>query len=185
MDFIAQTIPGLFEIRPKVFSDQRGRFVKTLHAPLYAHAGLCGEFVEEYYSVSHQGVLRGLHFQLPPYDHVKLVYCVQGSVIDAVVDLRTGSPTYGQSALFELTEQCANVLYIPPGLAHGFYVLSGTATLVYKTSTVHAPESDCGIRWDSAGIQWPDEPPILSDRDKGFVTLENFKSPFTYRPGPA
>lgn len=182
MDFVAHTIPGLYEIRPKVYSDQRGRFVKTLHAPLYANGGLRGEFVEEYYSVSHQGVLRGLHFQLPPHDHVKLVYCMQGGVLDAVVDLRVGSPTYRQFALFELTADRANIVYVPSGLAHGFYVPLGAATLVYKTSTVHAPESDAGIRWDSAGIPWPARAPILSDRDKAFVTLENFDSPFTYQP---
>ena len=184
MEFLAQTIPGLYEIRPKIFTDLRGRFVKTLHAGTYANIGLCSEFAEEYYSVSRQRVLRGLHFQVPPRDHVKLVYCTQGRVLDAVVDLRAGSPTYGQSALFELSDELANMLYIPSGLAHGFYVTSDAATLIYKTSTVHAPESDAGLRWDTAGIRWPDPTPIVSKRDQSFQPLEEFVSPFVYQTGP-
>ena len=184
MDFLAQTIPGLYEIRPKIFTNLRGRFVKILHAGTYADIGLCSEFAEEYYSVSHQRVLRGLHFQVPPHDHVKLVYCIQGRVLDAVVDLRVGSPTYGQSVLFELSDELANVLYIPSGLAHGFYVASDAAILIYKTSTVHAPESDAGLRWDTVGILWPDPNPIVSKRDQSFQSLDRFVSPFVYRAGP-
>ena len=117
-------IAGCFELQPKVFEDVRGRFVKVFHEQAFAAQGLQTDFVEEYYSVSYKNVIRGMHFQLPPMDHVKMVYCVEGEVLDAVVDLRVGSLTYGQYALFELTAAKANSIYIPKGMAHGFCVLA-------------------------------------------------------------
>lgn len=171
-------IPGCHEIVPAVFRDGRGAFVKTFHHDLFAAQGLVTEWKEEFYSVSRKGVLRGLHFQLPPHDHAKLVYCTDGEVLDAVVDLRKGSPTFGYSITKELKASTGNMLYIPSGLAHGFYVLSSSATMMYKTSTVHAPSHDSGIRWDSAGIAWPDEAPVVSERDSWLATLAEFNSPF-------
>ena len=173
-------IQGCYEILPRVFKDGRGSFVKTFHQEVFAKHQLETEFAEEYYSVSYQNVLRGLHFQLPPHAHTKIVYCVLGQVIDAVVDLRVGSPTYGQFATFDVSAEKANIIYIPPGLAHGFYVTSETAIMMYKVSTVYAPESDTGIRWDSVGINWPSPNPIVSERDSGFVALSDFTSPFVY-----
>lgn len=172
-------IPGCFEIRPKILRDDRGGFIKTFHTDAFAKQGLCTEWREEYYSVSKRGVLRGLHFQTPPHDHAKLVYCVDGAVLDAVVDLRKGSPTYGMHKTFELTAEGAGMLYIPGGLAHGFFVLSESATMMYKVSTVYAPEHDRGIRWDSAGIPWPVQAPILSPRDAVLPVLDDFDSPFS------
>lgn len=183
MQIKSTKIPGCYEIIPKIFEDHRGKFVKTFHQDIFRNSGLETEFHEEYYSVSHQNVLRGLHFQRPPRDHVKLVYSLVGEVMDAVVDLRLGSPTYGQFALFNLSEAKANMVYIPPGLAHGFYVLSETAILMYKTSTVYAPDHDAGILWNSAGIPWSDPNPILSKRDREWSSLTEFKSPFRYHPG--
>jgi dTDP-4-dehydrorhamnose 3,5-epimerase len=176
-------IAGCFELRPRVMHDTRGRFVKVFHKPAFQALGLEADFSEEYYSVSQKGVLRGLHFQLPPHDHAKLVYCVAGTVLDVVVDLRTDSPTYGQHAAFELSAEAANMVYMPRGVAHGFYVLSESAVLVYKVSTVYAPDADAGIRWDSAGIQWPDEDPLVSLRDQGLPPLAQFTSPFTLAGG--
>lgn len=178
MHFEETTIPGCFNIFPDVRRDERGSFVKTFHKELFVERELEHAFAEEYYSVSRQGVLRGLHFQLPPHQHAKLVYCIDGQVMDAVVDLRRGSPSYGQHAVFDLNAEAANVLYIPPGLAHGFYTLSEQATLIYKVTTVYAPESDAGILWNSAGIPWPDEKPLLSPRDQSFPWLDRFDSPF-------
>jgi dTDP-4-dehydrorhamnose 3,5-epimerase len=169
-----------FELQPKAFDDARGRFVKVFHEQAFSAQGLETNFVEEYYSVSHQNVVRGMHFQLPPMDHVKMVYCVQGEVMDAVVDLRVGSPTYGQHALFELSAEKANSIYIPKGMAHGFCVISEQATMVYKVSSVYSPEHDAGILWNSTSIPWPANEVILSARDQSFPAFDKFVSPFRY-----
>lgn len=174
------SIPGCYELFPVVFEDERGSFVKTFHKELFAEKGLETNYAEEYYSVSRKGVLRGLHFQTPPMEHVKLVYCVSGKIMDAVVDLRVGSPSYKKFETFDLNAETGNVLYVPSGLAHGFYVLSESAIVVYNVSTVYSPEHDAGILWGSTSIPWIDESPIVSKRDSEFVTLSDFKSPFVY-----
>ena len=173
-------LAGCFEIQPRVLEDSRGRFVKVFHSPEFATLGLETAFVEEYFSVSHKNVIRGLHFQLPPMSHVKMVYCQQGIALDVVVDLRIGSPTYGQFDLFELSSSKANGIYIPVGLAHGFCALSESATMLYKVSSVYSPEHDAGVRWNSMGIPWPVAEAILSDRDKSFSTFNEFVSPFKF-----
>jgi dTDP-4-dehydrorhamnose 3,5-epimerase len=173
-------LPGCLELQPRVFEDARGRFVKVFNRELFAAHGLETSFAEEYYSSSLPGVLRGLHFQTPPHHHAKLVYCVAGRVMDVAVDLRVGSPTYGRHALVELSMERGNAIYLPSGFAHGFYVPEGEATLVYNVTTGYAPESDAGIRWDSAGIEWPDAAPVVSERDAGFPSLAEFVSPFRY-----
>jgi dTDP-4-dehydrorhamnose 3,5-epimerase len=174
------TIPGCYEIIPQKFIDHRGCFVKTFQQDFFAEHGLETHVAEEYYSLSHQGVLRGLHFQLPPAHHTKLVYCISGEVIDAVVDLRVGSPGYEKHQTFRLDAETANMIYIPPGLAHGFYAVSDIAIVVYKVSTVYAPELDSGILWNSVGIEWPDKRPIISQRDNGFQAFPDFISPFRF-----
>ncbi|MBE9224570.1 dTDP-4-dehydrorhamnose 3,5-epimerase [Phormidium sp. LEGE 05292] len=180
MNIQPTSLPGCYEIQPNIFEDDRGKFVKIFHQEVFAEYKLETHFAEEYYSVSHQRVLRGLHFQLPPYEHTKLVYCVVGQVMDAVVDLRVGSPTYGKYATFELSAQKANLIYIPPGFAHGFYVLSDRAVLIYKVTTVYSREHDAGILWNSVGIPWSDKQPIISARDSSFVTFADFLTPFRY-----
>lgn len=174
------TIPGCFEIIPRLLRDERGLFVKTYHQELFQQYNLNTNWCEEYYSKSYRGVLRGMHFQLPPYDLVKLVYCTDGAVLDAVVDLRKGSPAYGQHILLELNAEIGNILYLPRGLSHGFYVQSDSATILYKVSSVYAPQHDTGILWNSAGIKWPTKDPIISERDSMFPTLANFSSPFYF-----
>ena len=176
-------LPDCFEIRPTVFNDGRGSFVKTFHREIFAEHGLAVDFAEEYYSVSHSRVLRGLHFQTPPFEHAKLIYCVLGRVLDAVVDLRVGSPTYGRYTTLEMNADQANMVYIPDGMAHGFYVLSKEAILVYNVTSTHSPECDTGIHWNSVGIPWPDDQPIVSARDSNFEYLATFRSPFRYRAG--
>ncbi|PWC40460.1 dTDP-4-dehydrorhamnose 3,5-epimerase family protein [Azospirillum sp. TSO35-2] len=177
-EIIGLDLPGAFEIRPPVHRDPRGTFRKIMHRPTFERHGLSTDFAEEYFTESKDRVLRGLHFQLPPHDHVKLVYCVTGTVLDVAVDLRRDSSTFGRHVMVELSAELGNGVYLPPGLAHGFYVRRGPAILVYKTSTVHAASADSGIRWDSAGIAWPDQAPILSDRDRNLPVLEAFDSPF-------
>lgn len=173
-------ISGCFELQPRVIEDARGRFVKVFHEQAFKTQGLETNFAEEYYSVSHKNVVRGLHFQRPPMDHVKMVYCVAGEVMDVVVDLRVGSPTYGQCELFELSAAKANSVYIPKGMAHGFCVLSQQAIMVYKVSSIYSPEHDAGILWSSADIPWPTTDAILSVRDESFPKLDQFESPFRY-----
>ena len=138
------------------------------------------DFAEEYYSLSHHGVLRGLHFQTPPMDHAKLVYCADGEVLDAVVDLRRGSPTYGEYQTFIMSSEAGNILYIPSGFAHGFYVTGPSALMIYKVTAVYVAENDSGIRWNSTGIPWPDENPVLSGRDRTLPPLADFSSPFDF-----
>lgn len=171
-------ISGCYRIQPTVRTDSRGYFVKTFIKNWFGNAGLRTDFVEEYHSQSCQGVIRGLHFQRPPHQHVKLVYCLSGSVIDAVVDLRKDSLTYGQHRLFELSSSNATMLYIPAGLAHGFEALEDNTLMVYKVTSGYVPSLDDGIRWDSAGIPWHTRSPILSPRDQTFTGLSDFDSPF-------
>jgi dTDP-4-dehydrorhamnose 3,5-epimerase len=171
-------LAGCFELQPKVLEDMRGRFVKVFHEEAFAAHGLETSFAEEYYSVSGKHVVRGMHFQLPPMDHVKMAYCIAGEVLDAVVDLRVGSPTYGQFDLFELSAAKANSVYIPKGMAHGFCALSDQSIMVYKVGTVYSPVHDSGVLWNSMGIPWPTEQPVVSERDTGFPALADFTSPF-------
>ena len=180
MKIITSEIPGCYEILNTIHTDSRGTFVKTFHSPTFKKFGLNTLFEEEYYSISFKNVIRGLHFQLPPHGHIKLVYCILGFVKDFVVDLRVGSPTYGKHLSINLSSKKGNMIYIPQGMAHGFCSLSKTSILVYKASTIHHPDKDSGIKWDSAGISWPNKVKIISKRDKSFIKLKDFKSPFKF-----
>ena len=171
-------LKDLFVIHPFSHADDRGKFVKTFNFDDYTKSGLNTVFQEEYFSVSKKGVLRGMHFQAPPFEHNKLVYCIYGSVLDVVLDLRKSSGTYGRHEKFHLNEDETTILYIPSGLAHGFYSLEDNSILVYKTSTVYNFDHDMGIKWDSAKISWPDNDPLISDRDNDFQNFADFDSPF-------
>jgi len=171
-------ITGCFEITPKKFFDNRGGFVKVYHSSLFSDLGIKDNFVEEYYSKSHKNVIRGMHFQLPPHEHAKIVYCISGSALDVVMDLRKNSDTFGKVVTFEINEKNANMIYIPKGLAHGFCVLSDSATLVYKTSTVYNEKCDHGILWSSIDFSWPSSNPIISERDSKLTPYKEFTSPF-------
>lgn len=177
-EMIQTEVAGCMEIRPRIFNDNRGSFIKTFHYDAFKELGIQTEFKEEYYSVSKKDVIRGLHFQLPPFDHDKLVYCTAGEVLDVAVDLRADSTTYGHHVIFGVSGTAGNMVYLPKGIAHGFLVLSEQATMVYKVSTVHSPEADAGILWSSIGLNWPVESPVVSKRDSSFKTLQEFESPF-------
>lgn len=178
MELIKTPLSGCVELQPRIIQDSRGRLVKTYHQDIFASNGLDIDFKEEYYSISSRNIIRGLHFQVPPYDHVKCVTCLSGKIFDVVVDLRKDSPTYKQYFSIELDADKANMLYIPKGFAHGFQVLSETAIFLNRTTTVYNPNSESGIRWDACGIKWPKTNPILSNKDKQLGTLNDFKSPF-------
>lgn len=177
MELIKELLPGCFLLQPKKFEDQRGCFVKTYHEGLCAALGVNLEIREEFYSISHRNVVRGMHFQLPPHAHEKLVYCTRGAVRDVLLDLRQGD-SYGRVASAELSGENGHIIFIPKGIAHGFVALMDESLMLYKTSTVHAPESDCGIRWDSFEFNWGLDQPIISARDQQHVAFGDFVSPF-------
>jgi len=182
---ISTKIPGCYELQPTVLDDARGFFAKIFYRPLWQELGLCTEFPEEYVTRSLPGTLRGLHFQMPPMHHHKVVVCLRGRAWDVAVDLRKDSPAYGQHISINLADSLANALYVPAGVAHGFCVTGAEALLYYKVSTVYSPAHDAGIRWDSCNIPWPIAAPTLSERDKALPSLAEFDSPFTFeRPGP-
>ena len=169
-----------FELRTIQHRDRRGTFVKTYQKEIYVQLGLQTDFKEDFYSISKKNVIRGMHFQLPPFDQEKLVYCVQGLAIDVVTDLRKGSPTFGKSIQRELSVDLGNSIYIPKGFAHGFCALVEGTIIAYKVSTSHHPEADSGIHWNSIGVKWPVDNPILSSRDSSFVSFCEFVSPFDF-----
>lgn len=170
---IKEVFSDLYEINPYIYKDYRGEFIKTLNSEEFKKYGLSFDFKEEYYSISKKNVLRGLHFQLPPYDHDKLVYCIKGKVLDVVLDLRKKSINFGKVFSIELDEYKKNMLYIPKGFAHGFYTLEENSIMVYKTTTVYNKDYDSGILWNSIEFKWPCVNPIVSERDRSF---ENFLS---------
>ncbi|PCH99115.1 MAG: dTDP-4-dehydrorhamnose 3,5-epimerase [Bacteroidetes bacterium] len=171
-------ISGAFEITMPSSEDERGDFVKILHKDAFVEHGLETEFVESYYSTSVRGVIRGMHFQLPPHAHNKLVYAVEGSVMDVLLDLRKDSKTFKKFIALELSKGNRKSVYIPKGVAHGFEVISESATLVYMTTTVYSKESDAGVLWNSIGYEWNNSGPNISTRDKSFVSMDDFDSPF-------
>lgn len=187
MEVIKTAIDGVLIIEPRVFEDSRGYFFESFSqrefdekvAPILGHTI---NFVQDNESKSSYGVMRGLHFQRPPFTQCKLVRCVKGSVLDVAVDIRKGCPTYGQHVAVELTEENHRQFFIPKGFAHGFAVLSETAVFQYKCDEFYHPESDGGISIldDSLGIDWriSTDKAILSEKDTKQVLLKDFDSPF-------
>ncbi|WP_045213319.1 dTDP-4-dehydrorhamnose 3,5-epimerase [Desulfonatronovibrio magnus] len=168
MEIIPTNLQGVYEIQCRNFQDQRGLFIKTFHADTFAAHGLDTDFKESFYSVSKKNVLRGMHFQKPPHDHAKLVYVTDGEILDVALDIRKDSPSFGRYFSTTLLDINAKSLYMAKGFAHGFLTLSETATVVYLTTTVHAPEHDIGVRWDSFGFDWGLIKPVVSQRDNSF-----------------
>ncbi|MFQ2671828.1 dTDP-4-dehydrorhamnose 3,5-epimerase [Aeromonas hydrophila] len=171
-------LSGCYLIESPKFSDARGLFVKTYHKEYFSANGINIDFAEEFYSSSKRNVLRGMHFQLPPSDHDKIVYCLKGRVLDVFLDIRSASPTYGQSMGIELSGDNARSLFLPKGIAHGFLSLEDDSVMVYKTSTIHDPIKDCGILWNSFQFNWPINKPIISDRDTKHSSFSTFNTPF-------
>jgi dTDP-4-dehydrorhamnose 3,5-epimerase len=180
IQFTESKLAGCFWLQFPVFRDNRGHFVKTIQTSAFESQGLEGDFKECFYSTSFDNVLRGMHFQTPPSDHAKLVYCTAGAICDIALDLRIGSPTYGKHEVYELSTLASNAVYLPRGIAHGFYVREGPAVMVYHVTSEHDPDRDAGIRWDSFGAAWPVDNPIISDRDLSFIGFDEFESPFQY-----
>jgi len=183
LKFIPQTIPDVILIKPTVREDDRGYFVETFRQDLFEEATGCKvNFIQDNESKSTKGVLRGLHYQLPPYSQSKLVRVIDGRVLDVSVDIRKSSPTFGKHVALELTSENKHQLFIPSGFAHGFVLLSDSATFTYKVDNYYAPENDRGIAFDDKdlAIDWklPHEHLQLSDKDKSNPTLANSKELF-------
>jgi dTDP-4-dehydrorhamnose 3,5-epimerase len=176
----AASIEGLFVLDNFHACDRRGAFVKIMNADHFAAEGLEHRFPESYYSCSAAGVIRGMHFQLPPFDMVKLVTLLRGRALDVVFDLRRNSPTFGKTASFLLDGDRKESLYIPVGCAHGFCALDDDALMLYQVGTVYHPEADAGFRYDSFGFDWPTPAGggILSERDLSLPPLDLAKTPF-------
>lgn len=177
MDPIQELLPGAWQLRLRRLDDARGSFVKTLARSSLQAAGLAFELAEEFYSVSDKDVVRGLHFQLPPHEHAKAVYCAAGSVLDVLLDLRAG-PGYGRVASLTLDARQPTLLMLPPGIAHGFRSLESGSLMVYKTSSEHVPSHDAGVRWDSIDFDWGIRQPVVSARDSQLPRLSDFHSAF-------
>jgi dTDP-4-dehydrorhamnose 3,5-epimerase len=175
-------------IEPKRMGDARGWFMEVYSEQTFAALGLSVRFVQDNHSMSAAaGVLRGLHFQTPPFAQDKLVRCVRGRIFDVAVDVRKGSPTYGQWVGAELSADNGRQLFVPVGFAHGFLTLEANCEVTYKVSAPYAPQHDAGLRWDDPDIAvgWPSSaPPILSDKDKAQPLFATFNSPFAYDGRP-
>jgi dTDP-4-dehydrorhamnose 3,5-epimerase len=182
MNVIDTEIEGVKIIEPNIFKDSRGYFFESFSQREFDEKVVPIVFLQDNESKSSYGVMRGLHFQKPPYTQSKLVRCVKGSVLDVAVDLREGSSTYGKHVAVELTEDNHRQLFIPKGFAHGFAVLSDTAVFQYKCDDFYHPEVDGGINIldESLGIDWkiPTDKAILSDKDTKHPLLKDFKTPF-------
>ena len=178
MELIPTPLEGCYQVSPFFAQDERGTFVKTFHAEKFSALGLPIDWREEYYSSSRKGVIRGMHFQTPPHEHEKIVYCMQGQVLDVVMDMRKASPTYGKHFSVKLDAARGHGLMITKGMAHGFLALTEDVLMAYKVTTVYAPENDAGIRWDSFGFDWGVDQPIVSSRDYAHPKFSEFNSPF-------
>lgn len=185
MNVIKTAIEGVFVIEPKIFGDERGYFFESFNAKEFAEkTGLNITFVQDNESKSRYGVMRGLHFQKPPYTQSKLVRVVSGRVLDVAVDIRKGSPTYGKWVSCVMTGENHRQFFVPKGFAHGFCVLSDEAVFQYKCDDFYHPEAEGALAWDdeTIGINWPIaiEDVILSEKDKHHPCLNDFETPFIY-----
>ena len=171
---IETKLPGVLIIEPRVFGDTRGFFMETFSQEKYETIGLKEKFVQDNLSFSSRGVLRGLHYQNPN-SQGKLVSVVQGEVFDVAVDIRTGSPTFGQWVGVNLSGANHRQLWVPPGFAHGFCVLSDTGYFTYKCTDIYTPSAEGGVMWNDPdiGIEWPVEKPLLSDKDEVYPRLKD------------
>lgn len=184
MEAIKTDIEGVVIIQPRIFNDPRGYFFESYSGRVFDEKVRHINFVQDNESCSTRGVMRGLHFQRPPFSQSKLVRCVKGAVLDVAVDIRKGSPTYGRHVAVELTEDNHRQFFVPRGFAHGFAVLSDIAVFQYKCDNYYHPEADGGISIldTSLGINWLIDPSqaILSDKDLRHPLLKDFDSPFDY-----
>ena len=179
MNVIETALPGVLIVEPKIFGDARGYFFESWNKAAFEAAGITCDFIQDNESKSRFGVLRGLHYQAPPYTQAKLVRVIEGAVLDVAVDIRRGSPTFGKHVAVELSSENKRQLFIPRGFAHGFAVLSEEAVFAYKCDNRYAPTHECGIRFDdpALGIDWRVNPEtwILSPKDTVLPALSEIE----------
>ncbi|CEK39033.1 dTDP-4-dehydrorhamnose 3,5-epimerase [Paraclostridium sordellii] len=166
-------LDGCLEIVTNTFNDKRGKSIKTYHNTTFNYLGIKEEFKEDLMVISNKNVLRGLHFQKKPYEQSKIVFCIKGSILDVILDIRKDSVTYGEYILINISSEKNNMVYIPTGFAHGYLTLENDTIVGYKMSEEYAPEYEDGIKWDSLDIPWGIKNPIISDRDEN---LRDFKT---------
>ncbi|HLX12581.1 MAG TPA: dTDP-4-dehydrorhamnose 3,5-epimerase [Bacteroidota bacterium] len=179
MQFHQCDLRGVYEITLEPRSDERGFFMRTFDRQLFDRSGINVEWVQENHSRSIQkGVIRGLHFQFAPHAETKLIRCIRGGILDICVDLRTGSPTFGEWRSFELTEGNKKMVLIPRGCAHGFCTLTDESEVVYKVDNYYTPQAEGGVIWNDPDLQitWPAASPLLSEKDSKLKTLKEFKA---------
>jgi dTDP-4-dehydrorhamnose 3,5-epimerase len=179
MQFQKLALEGCYAIQTRFFQDERGWFLKPYFTEGFEAHQIFFKPRENFISESHSNVLRGMHFQLPPKDHQKLVFCLKGKILDVGLDLRKSSQTFGKFFTQELSPESTQCVFMPKGFAHGFYSLTAGSIVGYLTDESYSQQHDTGIRWDSFGMIWPNAKPLLSQRDQGFVGLDEFKSPFS------
>lgn len=177
--FQVTKIEGCYIFKSNFFYDHRGSFTKIYSEGLYKNLGLQFSIAEIFFSDSHKDVVRGMHFQIPPHDHAKVVTCIAGQILDVVLDLRKSSPTYGKAIGVELAPNLGRTLVIPRGCAHGFYSYQDHSIVCYAVETSHNKSSDAGVKWDSFGFSWPSLMPKISERDRQFPNFNDFISPFS------
>lgn len=180
MIFESIHIKGPLLIEPKVFGDHRGYFLESYSRDLFRRNGIDQEFVQDNQSLSNRGILRGLHYQEPPFAQGKLVRVIRGSVLDVIVDIRKNSETYGEHYSVELSGDNFKMLWIPEGFAHGFLTLEDETIFSYKCTGFYAPSSEGGLPWNDPyfNIQWGENQPILSEKDKHYPSFNTFQTPF-------
>ena len=181
MEITERKIKGVFEVSLKPILDKRGFFMRTFDDFIFESKGLKREWVQENHSRSEEkGIIRGLHFQLPPFTETKMIRCIKGAILDVFVDLREGSETFGKWDAVELSEENKKALYIPRGFAHGFCTLTDVSEVVYKVDNYYSKESECGLLWDDKdiNIDWPFDKPTLSDKDQENITISEFKNKY-------
>ena len=180
MRFEKTKIEGLFIIEPRVFEDKRGHFFESFNKKAYTENGIDTDFVQDNQSLSQKGVLRGLHFQSPPFAQAKLIRVISGSVLDVAVDIRKNSPTYGKHLSIILSNENKKMFFIPEGFAHGFLTLEDNTIFSYKCSNFYSTESENTILWNDnlLNINWGIDAPILSEKDKSAQPFNDFITPF-------
>jgi dTDP-4-dehydrorhamnose 3,5-epimerase len=185
-EFVTMDIPGPVLVKPRIFGDARGFFLELYKHSDYAAAGIKEHLVQDNYSRSSRGVLRGLHFQKPPFAQGKLVTCLRGSIYDVAVDIRKGSPYFGKCVGVELTDENRHLFFVPAGFAHGFQVVSDLAEVMYKCTSEYSPQNEDGFIWDDPDIAvpWPITKPYLSAKDLVLPRLKDSKILFTFNGEP-
>lgn len=177
MEINERRLKGVYEITLNPIGDDRGFFMRTFDVNLFKEAGLDRQWVQENHSRNEKaGVVRGMHFQLPPYTETKMLRCIRGAVLDVFVDIREGSPTFGQWDAIELTEDNKKMIYIPRGFAHGYCTLKDDSEVVYKVDNFYSPDNEAGLLWNDSelGIEWPVKGGVLSEKDKNNMSLKTF-----------